>query len=186
MRRALHVYPRPSGIYEFQRQIPEELRPAFGSRRWHIRSLGTKDLKEANTLAAAVEIEFDEQEALARTSEWPPRCDQEIELLVHDWWLIARQELPVADPLDHGRAGGFYYEAELVEHLNRYLADNDINIPVGTATFAPIKEAAQNNAGIGGHAVNMLRIEAATRQADTDRRNGKALAPAPTSRDETY
>lgn len=133
MRRALHVYPRPSGIYEFRRQIPEELRSAFGGRQWHIRSLGTKDLKEANKLAAAVEIEIDEQETLARNGEWPPRCDQAIELLVHDWWLVARQELPVADPLDHGRAGGFYNEVELVEHLSRYLADNGINIPVGTA-----------------------------------------------------
>src|SRR5258708_39158435 len=130
MRRTLHVYPRPSGIYEFQRQIPEELRPAFGSRRWHIRSLGTKDLKEANKLAAAVEIEFDEQEALARNSEWPPRCDQEIELLVHDWWLIARQELPVADPLAPGRAAGFYSPSALADHLTPYLPHTDTNTPV--------------------------------------------------------
>jgi len=186
MRRALHVYPRPSGIYEFRRQIPEELRPAFSSRRWHIRSLGTKDLKEANKLAAAVEIEVDEQETVARNGEWPPRCDQEIELLAHDWWLIARQGLPLADPLDHGRAGGFYNEAELVEHLRRYLADNEIKIPVGTATFARIKEAAQleHNAAIGGYAVNILRLDAATRKAEADLRNGKALAPAPTSLDE--
>ena len=51
-----HVYRRSTGVYEYRRQIPPRLRPAFGGKMWRIESLETKDHTEAKRKGTLVDV----------------------------------------------------------------------------------------------------------------------------------
>ena len=55
-----------TGAYYLRRQIPENLRPAFGMRAVHKQSLRTKDFVRAAQLFIAVNAEFEQQLEIAR------------------------------------------------------------------------------------------------------------------------
>jgi len=55
-----HLYRREGGTYYFRRAIPEALRPQFGGKREWIKSLATKDRRQAKRLLPFVVAAFDE------------------------------------------------------------------------------------------------------------------------------
>lgn len=60
-------WPRPeTGVFHLHRQIPEVLRPAFGGRQLHKKTLGTKDPKQATVLFLKANAELEAQFELAR------------------------------------------------------------------------------------------------------------------------
>ena len=65
----------PTGIYYLRRQIPEQIRPAFGGKALRKVSLGTKSVSDASILFlqanAALEQRFEEARARIRATGSP-------------------------------------------------------------------------------------------------------------------
>ncbi len=62
---SMNLQRRKGGTYYFRRAVPEDIRGALGKREI-VRSLRTKELKEARTKAKQVGLEVDQQFDLAR------------------------------------------------------------------------------------------------------------------------
>ncbi|WP_369799170.1 DUF6538 domain-containing protein [Chromobacterium sp. LK1] len=58
-----------SSVYYFRITIPTDLRPHFNGKKDVWRSLQTRDLREANRLAARIRVEWDDQFAELRAKD---------------------------------------------------------------------------------------------------------------------
>ena len=80
-----------TGAYYLRRQIPENLRPAFGMRSVHKQSLRTKDFVRAAQLFIAVNAEFEQQletarQRLAATGDPRPSQRDQAENLIRSYF----------------------------------------------------------------------------------------------------
>jgi hypothetical protein len=167
------------GNLRFRRKVPKHLIPVIGSDVI-VAQLGTADPKEADRLVLPHIKRADEIFAAAEAGEWPPRSDQEIELLAHEWWSATSQRL--VDPLTNNRSG-LYDEAELVASLTDYLKSNHIGLASTGPTFARLKSEAANehHAAAGGYTKSLLRLDQNTKRAEYELRRGKEPVPVATA-----
>jgi integrase len=167
------------GKFRFRRKVPKHLIPVMGSDVI-VAQLGTADSKEADRLVVPHIKRTDEMFAAAEAGEWPPRSDQEIEFIAHEWWSTLSQRL--VDPLTNNR-GGLYDEAELVASLMDYLQSNHIGLAATGPTFARLKGEAANehHAAVGGYTKNLLRVDQNTKRAEYELRRGRESVPVATA-----